>query len=98
MKHTEGEIKTWVENNKTSMPEVSFTPDELSHIARCMHHISQWYYEDYPIGKFLTAVVKDDFCEACFQADNINRKSLFLYALFLANKLPLDYQVKARRG
>jgi len=86
------DIRQWVEENaKGLMPDTGFTPDELDHLAKCMHHITMWYHENYPIGRFLTAVVKNDFTEACFQADNINRKALYLYALFLANKLPYDY-------
>jgi len=61
-----------------------------------MHHIYRWYHKDYPIGDFLTAVVRNDFTEACFQADDINRKAFYLYALFLANKIPMDYRMKAK--
>lgn len=90
------EIRQWVEANaKGLMPEGSFTLDDLDHIAMCMHHIYKWYFEDYPIGHFLTAVVRNDFSEACFQADGTNRKALYLYALFLANKIPLGYKKKA---
>ena len=91
------EIRQWVEANATGlMPETQFTPDELDHIAMCMEHIYKWYFEGYPIGDFLTAVVKNDFSNACFKADGINRKALYLYALFLANKIPYDYTKKAK--
>lgn len=90
------QIKEWLVANATElMPEIPFTPIEIDHIAMCMHHIFEWYHKDFPIEDFLTAVVRNDFSEACFQADNINRKALYLYALFLANKLPLDYRQKA---
>ena len=90
------DIRSWVQDNAEGlMPNTSFTLDDLDHIAMCMDHIRQWYYEDYPVGPFLTAVVRNDFREACFQADDVNRRALFLYALFLANKLPLDYRRKA---
>lgn len=92
----EAEIRQWVKQNAEGlMPDTTFTLDELDHIARCMHHIFLWYYEDFPIDEFLTPVVRNDFSEACFQADGTNRKALYLYALFLANKLPLDYRRKA---
>lgn len=92
----QSDIRKWVEANaKGLMPSTEFTSAELDHIAMCMHHIYKWYYEYYPIEDFLTAVVRNDFTEACFQADDINRKALYLYALFLANKIPLDYRKKA---
>jgi len=90
------DIRQWVaENAEGLMPKIPFTLDELDHIAMCMHHIYKWYREAYPLGDFLTAVVRNDFSEACFQADDANRKALYLYALFLSNKLPLDYRKKA---
>lgn len=90
------DIKKWVESNATNlMPEIPLEPDEIEHISMCMEHICKWYFDDYPIGNFLTAVVRNDFSEACFRADDINRKALYLYALFLANKLPFDYRKKA---
>jgi len=88
------EISEWVKQNAGLMPETVFTLKELAHIAMCMHHIYRWYYEDYPIGHFLTAMVKNDFCDACFHADDMNRKALYLYALFLVNKMPGDYRTK----
>ncbi len=90
------EIRSWVEDNTGLMPEERFTSDDLDHIALCMDHIRLWYYEDYPIEDFLAAVVRNDFSGACFQADDVNKRALYLYALFLANKLPADYRQKAR--
>lgn len=91
------DINNWVEQNATGlMPETGFTPDEIDHISMCMEHILKWYYEGYPLGHFLTAIVGNDFCEACFKADGTNRKALYLYALFLANKIPFDYRDKAK--
>ena len=95
----QSDIRQWVEANSNGlMPTIPLTLDELDHIAMCMHHIYKWYHKDYPIGVFLTAVVRNDFTEACFQADDINRTALYLYALFLANKLPMDYRKKALGG
>ena len=78
--------------------ESCLTPDELDHVAMCMEHISRWYFEDYPLGGFLTAVVRNDLMEACFSADNINIKALKLYAYFLTWNLPADWREKANRG
>lgn len=92
----QSDIRQWVEANaKGLMPDTELASEELDHIAKCIHHICKWYYEGYPIGNFLTAVVRNNFSEACFQADGTNRKALYLYALFLANKIPLDYRTKA---
>ncbi len=90
------DIEKWVESNAIGlMPEIPLAPDEIEHISMCMEHISKWYFEGYPLGDFLTAVVKDKFMRACLLADNINRKALYLYALFLANKIGYDYREKA---
>ena len=85
------EIREYVEDNN----EMGLAPDELDHVAMCCEHISKWYYEDYPLGGFLTAVVNNDLVGAIFQANDINRKALKLYAYFLAWNLPADWRKKA---
>jgi len=90
------EIRDWVKDNAYGlMPTVDFNDEDFDHIAMCMEHISLWYFEGYPIGDFLTAVVRNDFMNASLLADNVNQKSLYLYALFMANKIPADYRTKA---
>ena len=90
------DIEKWVESNSVGlMPETPLGFEEIKHVSMCMEHIYKWYTEDYPLGNFLTAVVRNDFCEACFKADGVNRKALYLYALFLANKIGYDYREKA---
>lgn len=92
----ESDIRRWVESTAEAfMPNIELTSAEFDHIAMCMYHIDRWYHEGYPIGDFLTAVVRNEFSEACIRADDTNRKVLYLYALFLANKLPHDYRKKA---
>ena len=92
----ESEIRQWVEDNaKGLMSDIPLEPEELDHVAMCMHHIWRWYSEGYPIGDFLTAVVKDQFSEACIRADDVNRKALYLYAMFCLNKIGYDYRDKA---
>jgi len=91
------DIFNWVKSNATGlMPEIPLAEEEIDHVAMCMEHIHRWYYEGYPLGHFLTAVVNNDFCEACFHADDANRKALYLYALYLANKIPGDWREKAK--
>ena len=84
-------IRAYAERNDES----NLTPEELDYVAMCMGHISRWYYEDYPLGGFLTAVVRNNLTEACFQADHINSKALKLYAYFLTWNLPGDWRQKA---
>jgi len=86
------EIRKYVEDNN----EPHLTPSELDHVAMCMEHIQRWYYEDYPLGSFLTAVVHNDLLEACFHADDVNIKALKLYALFLTWNLPADWREKSK--
>ncbi len=91
----QNDIQKWVDANARGLMTTQFTDDEIGHISMCMHHIYRWYHEGYPIGHFLTAVVRNDFSLACVKADDTNRKALYLYALFLANKIPGDYRQKA---
>ena len=92
----ESEIRQWVEDNaKGLMQDIPLEPEDLDHVAMCMHHIWQWYFEGRPLGGFLTAVVEDQFAEAALRADDSNRKVLHLYALFCRNKLGFDYRDKA---
>jgi len=92
----QSEIKDWVRRNDEGLsPSPHFSDAELDHLAICMHHIQRWYYESFPLGSFLSAVVRNDLCEACFRADDVNRRALYLYALFLANKIPSDWREKA---
>ena len=86
------EIREYLERNN----EPGLTPDELDHVAMCCEHITKWYYEDYPLGGFLTAVVRNNLTEAVFQADHINLKALKLYAWFLTWNLPADWRKKAK--
>ena len=86
------EIRKYAENNN----EPNLTPEELDHVAMCMEHIQRWYYEDYPLGSFLTAVVNNNLIGAVFSADGINIRALKLYAWFLTWNMPADWQVKAK--
>ena len=87
----ESDVLDWVSRNN----EVNLDDREIAHVAMCIHHIYRWYFEDYPIGDFLTAVVHNDFGEACFRADDINIKALKIYALYLHNHLPYGWREKA---
>jgi hypothetical protein len=86
------DIKSWVLQNASDNTELDAS--ELDHVATCLEHIYRWYHKGYPVGGFLTAVIRGNFSEICFRADSTNRKVLYLYALFLTNKLPSDYKEK----
>lgn len=86
------EIRKYVEDNN----EPGLSPEELDHVAMCCEHIYKWYYEDFPLGHFLTAVVQNNLTEAVFQADYVNLKALKLYAWFLTWNLPADWRAKAK--
>ena len=86
------EIRKYVEDNN----EPNLTSGELDHVAMCCEHIQKWYYEDYPLGHFLTAVVRNDLLNSCFYADDVNIKALKLYAYFLTWNLPADWREKAK--
>ncbi len=90
---TLAEIRKYIEDNN----EPNLKPDELDHVAMCMEHIQKWYYEDYPLGSFLTAIVSNDLIGAVFKADYINLKALKLYAWFLIWNLPSDWRKKTKR-
>ena len=83
------EIRQWVEDNTERGP-VHLTPEELDHVAMCMDHLYQHYQGGRPVGDFLTAVVANDLDTASFRADDTNRKALYLYAMFMVNKVPLN--------
>lgn len=86
------EIREYVERNN----EPCLLPDELDHVAMCLEHVTRWYYEDYPLGDFLTAVVQNNFTEAVLRADDVNIKALKLYVWFLTWNIPGDWRQKAK--
>lgn len=89
------EIRRWVRENTQRDPWLS--EEEIDHITMCLSHIVKWYYEDYPIGNFLQAVLKNNLSEACGYADETNRRVLYTYVQFLYNNLPSDYKKKAKK-
>jgi len=86
------EIREYAERNN----EPGLNSEELDHVAMCMEHIQKWYYEDYPLGDFLTAVVRNDLMGAVFQADDVNIGALKMYAWFLTWNLPADWRQRVK--
>ena len=84
-------IKEWVKDNAEGlMPEVMFTAEDLEHITMCCEHLYEWATLDRPLGSFLTAITDNNFRLACILADDVNRKALCLYAMFMLNRIPAD--------
>lgn len=83
-------VRSWVASNATGL-----TSEEEAHVAMCLEHILEWYFEGRPLGEFLAAVARNDFRLACLRADGMNLKALRLYALFMHNHIPDDYVEKA---
>ena len=90
MKMSYEEIRKYVDDNN----EPHLKSEELDHVTMCMEHIVKWYYEDCPLGSFLTAIVGNDFIGVVFQADDVNLRALKLYAWFLTWNLPADWRKK----
>ncbi len=97
---TRKDILAWLKEQgqiKFLAEKQALTEKDLDHIAMCMHHIYQAYHDMVPkhgLGHFLTAVIKNDFMEACGTADKTNSLVLPLYATFLYNCTPGDYREK----
>jgi len=91
---TRQEIEKWA----LGEPETEgLTEKEIEHVVHCLEALMNWYWEDIPCGHFLTAVLTNDFNEACGRADGTNRKVLTLYDKFLYNCIPADYKEKLRK-
>ena len=86
---TQQDVKYWIARQSEMR---LLTEVELNHVAMCMHHIYLWHMKGHPMGHFLTALVRNDFMEACGKADDTNRRVLSLYAMFLYNVAPYDYK------
>jgi len=91
-------IREWVISNVRLISNTTFNLDDLDHLVLCLDHLYRHYTEGYPIGDFLSAVADNNLSEAVAGADDVNRKALYLYALFLANKLPYPWVLARRRS
>lgn len=71
------------------------TDRDLLHVATLIHHIYRWRQGHKPpgaLGRFLRAVMENDLAEAAGAADDINRKALWLYPLYMYNNAPSDWK------
>ena len=92
---TDQQLKEWA--SKQPEFQALTTPEERRHILTTLRDLQRWYYEDLPIGHFLTALISNDLMETIGRADGTNTKVLPLYAKFLYNHMPMDYKQKAKR-
>jgi len=87
------EIAEWVKRSKPTLTN----PEDLHHVTRCLDGIQRWYYDGIRPGGFVSAVIQNNFMEACLRADSVNREVLYLYAMFLYWELPGDWRSKAKK-
>lgn len=94
---TQENIKNWLSKE---LKHENLGEEKLNHVAMCLHHIYLWYIgvlKPYHLGRFLTAILRNDFMDACGRADSTNAQVLPIYAKFLYNYMPLDYKERARK-
>lgn len=92
-------IRKWVKSNADIlMHDTVLDPEDVNHIATCLEHLYRHFTEGYPIGDFLSAVADNNLAEAVVRADDVNRKALYLYVLFLANKIPYPWVLARRKS
>jgi len=93
---TKEDIRAWVERTASYAIPNTFIPEQIDHVAMCVEHIHRWYWDNYPLGSFLRAVVRNDLIETFMLADDVNRKAMFLFCIFLYNELPSDWRLKGK--
>lgn len=83
------DIQRWIGEQGVDLPYV-----DAVHVAECIHHIYEWRHGQRPwgLGRFLTAVLRNDLAEAAGAADTVNRKVIWLYPLYLINRAPADWR------
>jgi len=84
------DIEEWVTDQFEGR---TLSHSDLEHVCDCLEDLVYWYLDGRPLGGFLSAVLKNDFMQACTRADIVNRKVLPLYAKFVFNCLPADYSL-----
>jgi len=65
-----------------------YTAEERLHTLRCLKSIVAHLFGLRQAGDFGQALLRNDLRETVLTADGTNRKCLFLYIIFLANKVP----------
>jgi len=70
--------------------------EDKTHIRATIRGMMVWYDTGIvTFGHFVTYMLKNNFVEAVCHADKVNRNCLELYAKFLWNIMPINYNLKA---
>ena len=88
------EIRAYIERNGK---ELNLSAEEKDHIAECLLHLWRWYKEDYPVGEFISAVIRNDFKAAVALADETNRRALILYVWYPYSEMPDGWAKKGAK-
>jgi len=90
-------------NHSERIKEVSNYIDEneeeiLNHVSKICHKILKWYNGRMVyLGDFLQYLLLDEFVNVAGMADKTNKRLLDVYASFLYNIVPINYQSKAEK-
>lgn len=74
-----------------------FGLEECKHVRSCLKGIVARLFKLAPVGNFGQAILRNDLRDAVLLADDTNRTCLYLYIMFLANKVPAQRLWEARK-
>lgn len=80
------------------MSNDSQTSSDIKHVIKCLHSIVAHLFKLAPSGSFGQAIIRNDLRDAVCLADDTNRNCLYLYIMFLANKVPAKRLWDARKA
>ena len=85
------DIETWIEQYPIYL---ALTKEEQHHIVYCLGRLVKAYENatTADLGHFLKAVAHNNFVDAVTIADNLNLRCIYLYAMFLNNLLPMNWE------
>ena len=70
--------------------------EDKTHIRSTIKSMMYWFDNDVvTFGHFVTYMLKNNFVEAVCHADKLNYRCLEIYAKFLWNIMPMNYNLKA---
>jgi len=71
--------------------------DEMSHVAHGLESMVNDLVGNCSAGSFIKAVINNDLIEACRKADDINKVSLWVYAIFMRDIVPISLRHKNKK-
>lgn len=81
------QVESWVKENAH---DYNLNDEEITVIARGLWSMYEYKKHGIKPSAFIMAVLNNDLERATTIADNINRKALALYSLFIMNMLPFE--------